>query len=182
MHILKRWISIDGLPHALERLLLIVMGLVVILLREHFTSYIHIIVGVVMVLLCAVMLHESMSEKSYRSRHDRKLPTAIVGLVLGVLILWHEDNSIPFLAIAWGISGLESGITELDHAVYRIAHRQHCAYHLVHGFIETVLAILLVFDPVEKIGEHILILGLEMLVHALTVREEDEDRRHERHI
>lgn len=171
MHIIKKWIKTDGLPHAIERALLVILGIALIFMRDHFTAIVHIIVGAVMIVLCGMMLWESVSEKTYKNRHDKKLPMALVGLVLGVLILWHEDNSVPFIAIAWGISGLESGVTELDHAIYAIAHREKSAYHLIHGAIEIVLSLLLVFDPVEKIGEHIVILGLEMLVHAFTARE-----------
>jgi len=178
MHIIRKWISIDGLPYALGRVLLVVLGITVILMRNSFTAYVHIIVGAAMLVLCTAMLCDTLWEKSYRNRHDRKLPTALVGLVLGVLILINEENSIPFIAVAWGISGLESGITELSHAIYNIVHHRRSAYHLIHGLIETVLAVLLVFDPVEKIGEHIFILGLEMLAHALTTRETDEEEGH----
>lgn len=112
------------------------------------------------------MLVNGIHDKTYEVKGDRSIPTAVVGLALGVMVLVREQNSIPFIAIAWGISGLGGGITELDHALYGILHKEPCKIKLIHGLLETVLALLLIFDPYEKIGEHIVILGLEMLVQA----------------
>ena len=39
----------------------------------------------------------------------------------------------------------------------------------IHAIIETSLSILLVFNPFEKVEEHIIILGIEMIIIALKV-------------
>ena len=172
MGILKKWIRLEGLSIVSRRLLYIVAGILVICLHGEMRNWIHVVVGVAILLITGSMFAQAIRRKSYRVQGDRRLPTAAVGFILGVMILVRQHGAIPLIAIAWGLNGLNSGITELDHAIYALQRHERFAGKLAHGLLETALALMLVFDPYEKIGEHILILGIEMIVQALAATDE----------
>ena len=141
-------------------------------MSQPLSSYVHYVVGTAALVVSLELLYEAIREKSFTRMDDTRLATAIIGLLLGVLIIIKQHNSIPLIAVAWGLSGLAGGVTELTHASYAIAHRERFALKLIHGLIETTLALILIFDPHEAIRDHIFILGLEMLVQAFAAQHE----------
>ena len=160
MGILKKWLKLEGLPLVAQRLLFFFCGLLIISMSRELTTYVHYVVGGMMFIVCMLMLVSSLQEQSYRREGDHSLPTAVVGVILACIIIVRQHGAIPFIAVAWGINGLRGGIESISHALYAAGHKEPWIGHLVHGLFETVLALMLVFDPQEKIGEHIVILGL----------------------
>ena len=98
-----------------------------------------------------------------------KIPENIVVMILGIMTLFKHDNAISFIAIVWGISGLSKGIKELNVAAFNKLNNKKFIGKFIHAIIETSLSILLVFNPFEKVEEHIIILGIEMIIIALKV-------------
>lgn len=45
-------------------------------------------------------------------------------------------------------------------------------FKLIHGTLETLLALALIFNPYHSLGKHIVILGLEMIIQAFTGKDE----------
>ena len=88
--------------------------------------------------------------------------------------LFKGQNAISFIAIIWGITGLRKGVKGFNIALYNKVNNKQYIGKLVYAIIETALSILLVFDPFEKVEEHLVILGFEMIIIALKVAFYDE--------
>ena len=168
MSMLKRWISLEGLPRISRRILLLVLGILVLLLRDHLTGMIHIVVGVAIIVITLMMLITTIREKNYDDPKDPRLTMSVIGLILGLMILGHpKQDSIHFIGIAWGLQGLSSGVHELHLAFCAFRRKQKFLVALIHGGIETCLSMMLVFNPLEEISMHVLVLGIEMIIQAL---------------
>ena len=166
MSAVKKWISLQGLPVMLRRLLLIGLGLWVFIYPEVLKDHVHFVVGSAALLISLGMLTGVLGDKGYDDPNDTRLPASLLGLALGAMILIRKHDSIPFIAIAWGLQGMSSGVTELHHAFCRKRRHQRFVAALLHGLLETVLSLLLVFDPMEEIELHIVLLGAEMMVQG----------------
>ena len=103
-----------------------------------------------------------------------KIPENIVALLLGIMTLFKGQNAISFIAIIWGITGLRKGVKGFNIALYNKVNNKQYIGKLVYAIIETALSILLVFDPFEKVEEHLVILGFEMIIISLKVAFYDE--------
>lgn len=110
MGIIKKWLRLETLPVVLFRLFFILCGIAVILMRGTLMDNIHFVVGAAIILVSAGILTKSIRTQSYRQEGNVYLPTSVVGIVLGIMVLVRREDSIPFIAIAWGINGLECGI------------------------------------------------------------------------
>ena len=128
---------------------------------KFFLQIILIVTGLIHIIFASYL-----KEKSLESM---KIPEYIVVMILGIMTLLKKNDAISFIAIIWGISGLRKGIKGLNVAIYNKVNNKRFVGELIHAIIETLLSILLVFNPFEKVEEHIIILGIEMIIMSLKV-------------
>ena len=121
-----------------------------------------------------INLIRNIKNKEYKTLETMKIPENIVALLLGIMTLFKGQNAISFIAIIWGITGLRKGVKGFNIALYNKVNNKQYIGKLVYAIIETALSILLVFDPFEKVEEHLVILGFEMIIIALKVAFYDE--------
>lgn len=96
--------------------------------------------------------------------------TDVVMIVLGAVSILNAAESVTFIAIMWGLLGLEKAAGELDESIgARHAGDRWIAPAITGGF-ELVLGTLLLIDPIASIGHHVLLLGLELIVYPFHVK------------
>ena len=128
-----------------------------------------IIIGTIIIIMSVISIIISIMKKEYKTLETNILASGIVSFLLGIMVLINNQNSIPFIAIVWGILGLKKGVKGLNIALYNKANKKKYIIELIHSIIETILSILLIFNPFEKFEEHLIILGIEMIVSSLKI-------------
>lgn len=151
------------------QIILIIVGLVHIIFASYLKEKLAIITGITTINISIINLIRNIKDKEYKTLETMKIPENIVVMILGIMTLFKHDNAISFIAIVWGISGLSKGIKELNVATFNKLNNKKFIGKFIHAIIETSLSILLVFNPFEKVEEHIIILGIEMIIIALKV-------------
>ncbi len=158
----------------LNTLILILIGFLNIVYANKLTSILPIIIGTMMILTSGITLIYNIWQKEYQSLETMKIPENIVTIILGISILFKGNNAIPFISIIWGISGLRKGTKGLDVALYNKVHKNKFLGELLHAIFEIVISILLIYNPFEKITEHLVLLGIEMIINSIKFIFKDE--------
>ena len=158
----------DKLKLAIQ-ILLIVIGLINIIFASYLKEKLSIITGITTINISIINIIRNIKNKEYKTLDTMKIPENIVVMILGIMTLFKGNNAISFIAIVWGISGLRKGIKGFNVAIFNKSNNKSFVGELIHAFIETTLSILLVFDPFEKVEEHIIILGIDMVIMSLKV-------------
>ena len=149
--------------------ILIVTGLIHIIFASYLKEKLSIITGITTINIALINTIRNIKNKEYKTLETMKIPENIVVMILGIMTLLKKNDAISFIAIIWGISGLRKGIKGLNVAIYNKVNNKRFVGELIHAIIETLLSILLVFNPFEKVEEHIIILGIEMIIMSLKV-------------
>ena len=163
----------DKLKFSIQ-IILIVVGLIHIIFADYLKEKLTIITGITTINISLINLIRNIKKQEYKTLDTMKIPENIVALLLGIMTLFKGQNAISFIAIIWGITGLRNGVKGFNIALYNKVNNKQYIGKLVYAIIETALSILLVFDPFEKVEEHLVILGFEMIIIALKVAFYDE--------
>ena len=163
----------DKLKFSIQ-IILIVVGMIHIIFADYLKEKLTIITGITTINISLINLIRNIKKKEYKTLDTMKIPENIVALLLGIMTLFKGQNAISFIAIIWGITGLRKGVKVFNIALYNKVNNKQYIGKLVYAIIETALSILLVFDPFEKVEEHLVILGFEMIIIALKVAFYDE--------
>lgn len=151
------------------QIILIIVGLVNIIGASFLKEKLSIVTGITTIIISIINLIRNTRKKTYKTLDTIKIPENIVTIILGIMMLLKQENAISFIAIVWGISGLRKGIEEFNVVIFNKMNNKQFVAELIHASIETILSILLVFDPFEKVEEHIIFLGIEMVISALKI-------------
>ena len=158
----------DKLRFAIQ-IILIIVGMVNIICAGFLKEKLSIITGITTITISIINLIRNIKKKEYKTLDTIKIPENIVTIILGIMMLLKQKDAISFIAIVWGISGLRKGIKGFNVAIFNKLNNKKFVKELIHASIETILSMLLVFDPFEKVEEHIIILGIEMVISALKI-------------
>lgn len=93
----------------------------------------------------------------------------IVMIALGVVTMVNAGDSINFIAVVWGLLGLEKASNEFDAMIKARKSNDRWATPLAMGCFELLLGIMLLLDPLMSIGHHILLLGIELVTYPFRV-------------
>lgn len=108
-----------------------------------------------------------IKEKDYASLEKKKLERVIVIRAVAISILIQRENALVVVVIFWGLSGLNKSANYLNEALYYFSKKKGGFLPLIKAIIEFTLSILLIFDPLGKATEHILILGFELIIEGI---------------
>ena len=158
----------------INAIIFVLIGLTNIVYANKLTNILPTIIGSMMILTSGITLLYNISQKEYKSLATMKIPKNIVSIILGISILFKGNNAIPFISIIWGISGLKKGTKGLEVALYNKVHENKFIGELLHAVFEIVISILLIYNPFEKITEHLVLLGIEMVINSIKFMFKDE--------
>lgn len=151
------------------QIILIVVGIINIVCAGFLREKLSIITGITTINISIIKLVRNIRKKEYKTLDTFKIPENIVAIILGIMMVLKQENAISFIAIVWGISGLRKGVEGFNVAIFNKLNNKKFVAELIHATTETVLSMLLVFDPFEKVEEHIILLGFEMIISALKI-------------
>ena len=150
-----------------SHILLLTIGTILIIFHENISHILPYIIGVNTILISTSFIKDFIIEKNFDEKNTKKLASGIIMFIVGIIIIIQNQDSINLIAISWGIFGLKKGIDELSEAIYNHIQKKKFIITLIHSIIEISLAIILIYNPFEKLSEHIIILGIEYVMLSL---------------
>lgn len=125
-------------------------------------------------LLCAVMLllgthhiYYGIRIKEYLCKETKLIANGVMYFVLAIVILIRHQNADALIGGIWGVIGLMTGVEELNAAIYHFSREERFEGLALRAVIELVLALLLLIDPMNAVGHHVFILGMELIFEGI---------------
>lgn len=147
----------------------LIVGVLCVSLTSYIGGAFSYIVGAFMAAIGLGQFVIAVKTKEFVHTNSNKTAMSLILMALAVLILIEKSSADTIIAIAWGFLGLLEGAHAFNHAFSRIARSERCAYYLVKGIIEAVLAFMLLYDPVNHLELHIFIFGVNLIFDAVTM-------------
>ncbi len=97
-----------------------------------------------------------------------RVTRSLMIIVVGMITVIKGEGALPFIGVSWGLLGLYKSAGIFENAAEEWnADRNVSWAELAETAVETVLSCVLLFEPVEKLGTHIYLLGMQNIVFAL---------------
>ncbi len=151
------------LQNKLAGLLLIFNGAVCLLFQDHVYNLLPTLCGVILLMEGVLKFMEGIKVKSYRKLEENQMETSLMLFIVGLGVLWEQQNALFTVGIFWGLWGMVKAIHSLNHGLYHYHHDKPYLASIAKAIVECVLSTLLIFDPFHNIHHHILILGVELI-------------------
>ncbi|EKY26462.1 hypothetical protein HMPREF0216_01958 [Clostridium celatum DSM 1785] len=151
----------------ISTILIIINGVICTIYHQEIYVWLPSICAIVLLIKGTIKMVEGIKEKDYASLEKKKLERSIVIIAVAIAMLLQLDNALVVVCIFWGLSGLNKSANYLNEALYYFYKGKNGFLSLIKAIIEFTLSILLIFDPLGKVTEHILILGFELIFEGI---------------
>jgi len=122
------------------------------------------LMGAMMVISGLASMAVSVIRKEYRRTDTRLTASGIISAVIGAIIILQDQASYGLVGVFWGYSGLTRAAGELNKAISRIAtKRGEWARLMFFAVFGIVISIMLLADPVQRVHEHMVFIGIELI-------------------
>ena len=144
--------------------LIIFNGLICIIYGEKLLLLLPIICGGILLLKGLIQFIEGIRDKDYNSLEKTNLEKSFILIAIGLGILIKKSDALFIVGMFWGVYGLIKASNYLNIALYNFCNKDKWITILIKSIVEFGLSIILIFDPFGKLGHHILILGIELVL------------------
>lgn len=141
-----------------------IIGIVCILLPGYVTAVLPYLLGGAMVLAGIVLGVNDIRNKEVLSRNSYELAHGLILLIMGAAFIIQGARSLSPMGTTWAIIGIRKASKSLGRAIRQIHAKEHVIAPMMEFLLRITLALILLFDPLEKFSTHVAILGLELIV------------------
>lgn len=113
----------------------------------------------------------------YRRQETKLISTALISVLIGCVIIAAGPEADGIIGCVWGVVGFVKASEELNESIFRLSHHEKWIGKLMITCIEFILALSLIFDPMENVRAHTVVLGCESIVLAGKFWSEYKERR-----
>lgn len=152
----------EKLVHRLEDrqqvFVFVLVGILCIIIPDVLIDYVPYIVGILFIIDAAVNLYAYYFKKAKVA-----VGKSIILLILSVVLMIQQENSITVLSIMWALLTLEECAQGIDEFI------QNKSFNLFRGgwmIISILLSVALMYDPNHHLTFHMIVLGFEMIANA----------------
>lgn len=148
-----------------------IVGIICILWADHVVRVLPYLLGSAMVIDGSLIGINSLQDKHFLNHDSEELVYGIVMLIMGVAFIIQGVNSLGPIGTTWAIIGIRKASKSLNQAIQQIYMKKKFVTPFIAFLIRITLALLLLFDSLEKLSTHIVILGLELVVTSIRSKE-----------
>ena len=146
-----------GIGAYISAILIILNGVICIVNHQQIYKWIPSLCGAILLIKGIIMLIEGIRAKDYATLEGKKFERAIVIIGIGIGIIIRQR-----------LEGLNKATNYLNEGLYYFTRKEKFIFPMSKAIIEFVLSSILIFDPFSKIAEHIVILGLELVLEGVS--------------
>lgn len=145
-----------------------ILGIICIIWTEHVVRVLPYLLGSAMVIDGLLIGISCFWDKHFLNHDSEELVHGIVMFIMGFAFIIQGANSLGPIGTTWAIIGIRKASKLLDRAIRKSYMKEQFIIPFIGFLIRITLAVLLLFDTLEKLSTHIVILGLELV--AIGVR------------
>ena len=143
----------------------IILGILCIVKVDTMYGLLPYIMSAVLIVSGIVNVVTGVKIDEHKTTTTRQTAAGIVYFIIGIVILVLREEPYGLVGAFWGINGLSKAVGELNVAISRIANKQKGWIKLmIFAIFGIVVAILLLINPAEKVHEHMVIIGIELIL------------------
>ena len=143
------------------------LGIICIFFAENVTFMLPYLLGGAMTIVGALIGFSYFQEKRFLEKQSDELAYGIIMFIMGIAFLMKGSNALEAIGITWAIIGIRKASKSLIWAIRKIYDKEHFLVPIVEFLVRITLALLLLFNPVEKFTNHVVILGLELIAVSI---------------
>ena len=144
-----------GIGAYISAILIILNGVICIVNHQQIYKWIPSLCGAILLIKGIIMLIEGIRANDYATLE-------------GIGIIIRQSDSLFIVGVFWGLEGLNKATNYLNEGLYYFTRKEKFIFPMSKAIIEFVLSSILIFDPFSKIAEHIVILGLELVLEGVS--------------
>lgn len=148
----------------LSAILVIINGLICITYGERLLFLLPYLCGIILLTKGLIQCIEGIKDEDYRDLQKTNLEKSFILIAVGIGILIKKNDALFVVGMFWGLHGLIKSAGYLNVALYNFCNKERWIGLLTKAVLEFGLSLVLVFDPFGKLGHHITILGLELIL------------------
>ena len=182
----------EYLLNIISRILLFFAGIFCIIRQEIILTILPYLIGFVMIASGIILFVDSIiyyKDKNF-SKENELLPDsydslnvrAFAFLIIGIIIIISRNNAFSIIGISWGIFGIIKGGRNFSYFLYCFflkklniiddkwkvnLIRKRMISYMITCIVELALGIILLMEPVTKLGTHITILGFQIVIYSI---------------
>ena len=145
---------------SIYRMLLPIVGIICIVIPSKVVLWLPAVLGSIMLLTGLIDAFFEVKDKKYLKKEQKyeKKASALILVVMGACFLLGGEKTILLMGVTWGLMGLQEVNEELK--VLLMERSEKRPWRLK-------LSLALIFEPIEKFGHHIILLGVEIIIVTL---------------
>ena len=148
-----------------------IIGIIFILWAEHIVRVLPYLLGSAMVIDGLLIGISCFQDKHFLNHDSEELVYSIVMFIMGIAFIIQGVNSLGPIGTTWAIIGIRKASKSLNQAIQQIYMKKQFVASLIAFLIRITLALLLLFDSLEKLSMHVVILGLELVATSIRFKE-----------
>ena len=144
-----------------------IIGLLCVVFPGQITAGLPYVLGGAMVAAGAVYGVVYFRDRNAWANRSSELANGLILLVVGVLCIFHGEDSIVPLGTTWAIIGLHKASKSLSRIIQNYGNGIAFYISLAEVLVRLTFSTMLLFYPIEKLGTHIMLLGMEMIAASI---------------
>ena len=157
------------------RFLLPLVGVVCIILPGHVAGILPYLLGGAMLLTGLFHGKTYLQNRKFLKSRTPELGNDVILVVMGVAFLCEGSGAMEIMGITWGLLGLRKAADSIDLALGQAYRGEGVLLSGAEAFLRVILALALLFEPLEKFVPHIVLLGLELVLVNVHLPKEKAD-------
>ena len=151
-----------------------ILGIICIFGAEHVVRVLPYLLGSAMVIDGLLIGISCFQDKHFLNHDSEELVHGIIIFIMGFAFIIQGANSLGPIGTTWAIIGIFKASKALNQSIQQINIKGQFMVPLMLFLIRITLALLLLFDSLEKLSTHIVILGLELVATNIRFKGTDE--------
>ena len=149
--------------------LYILLGVVALVIPETMERLLGYLIGVVLILAGAVSMISYLLRDAHQNYYHNDFLHGLIGIVLGIMILYKVNIIISLVPVALGVLVLVSGLSKLQDVIdFKRMEYGNWIVMLVLAIINIVLGLILIFNPMETASFLFRLLGVGLIFSGVT--------------
>lgn len=148
------------------------IGIACILAPEGIMNFLPYLLGGLMLVVGAADLTTDLTDPN-KEAGSISQGSDVVMIVVGGMLLVKGAALLTLVGVVWGFIGLSKAAGEIDETFHAIRAKAPFALLALSSAIEVVLGTLLIASPLENIEHHVLLLGIELILHPFTIHSDN---------
>ncbi|MGN0906340.1 MAG: DUF308 domain-containing protein [Bullifex sp.] len=153
----------------LQGFLLMLCSVVMLCFRSAITSYINIVLGIILIIMGLFVSFGYFHFRKYNNTNDHSFIIALILVSSGVFSIATPARSFIIIGILWGLISVLKGIFGINSQIGRMIKGEKFLFSLLSSALELVMGLILLIElSNEAMSHHVILLSFTLFAEGLS--------------